>query len=61
MSDRPSTAAFFPTIRFVVVIGFIATLFFGGVAVANNQLTVRTYGFMVFIVFQQFVTLIAYM
>lgn len=46
------SAAFYPAIRFVVVIGFIATLFFGGVAVANNQLTVGTYGFMVFIVQQ---------
>ncbi len=46
------SAAFYPAIRLVVVIGFIATLFFGGVAVANNQLTVGTYGFMVFIVQQ---------
>ncbi|MFN6517015.1 MAG: ABC transporter ATP-binding protein [Nostoc sp. CreGUA01] len=46
------SAAFYPAIRLVVVMGFIATLFFGGVAVANNQLTVGTYGFMVFIVQQ---------
>jgi ATP-binding cassette subfamily B protein len=46
------SAAFYPAIRLVVVIGFIATLFFGGVAVTNNQLTVGTYGFMVFIVQQ---------
>ncbi|MEG4454990.1 ABC transporter ATP-binding protein [Microcoleus sp. N9_A1] len=46
------SAAFYPAIRLVIVIGFIATLFFGGVAVANNQLTVGTYGFMVFIVQQ---------
>jgi len=44
------SAAFFPLIRFLVVVGFIATLFFGGVAVANNRLTVGTYGFLVFIV-----------
>ncbi|MBC1237120.1 MULTISPECIES: ABC transporter ATP-binding protein [Nostoc] len=44
------SAAFYPAIRLVVVIGFIATLFFGGLAVANNQLSVGTYGFMVFIV-----------
>ncbi|MBW4619668.1 MAG: ABC transporter ATP-binding protein/permease [Cyanosarcina radialis HA8281-LM2] len=44
------SAAFFPLIRFMVVIGFIATLFFGGVAVANDRLTVGTYGFLVFIV-----------
>ncbi|QYO62706.1 hypothetical protein [Leptolyngbya sp. 7M] len=37
-------------IRFTIVAGFIATLFFGGVAVINNQITVGTYGFMVFIV-----------
>ncbi|MHC5748153.1 MAG: ABC transporter ATP-binding protein [Nostoc sp.] len=46
------SAAFYPAIRLVVVIGFIATLFFGGLAVANNQLTVGTYSFMVFIVQQ---------
>lgn len=44
------SAAFFPVIRFTIVAGFIATLFFGGVAVLNNQITVGTYGFMVFIV-----------
>ncbi|MGD1913742.1 MAG: ABC transporter ATP-binding protein [Rivularia sp. (in: cyanobacteria)] len=44
------SAAFFPLIRFVVVLGFIATLFFGGIEVANNRLSVGTYGFMVFIV-----------
>lgn len=46
------SAAFIPVIRFAVVGGFIATLFFGGMAVNNNQLTVGTYGFMVFIVQQ---------
>jgi ATP-binding cassette subfamily B protein len=44
------SAAFFPVIRFAIVAGFIATLFFGGVAVLNNQLSVGTYSFMVFIV-----------
>jgi ATP-binding cassette subfamily B protein len=44
------SAAFFPVIRFGIVAGFIATLFLGGVAVLNDQLTVGTYGFMVFIV-----------
>lgn len=44
------SAAFFPVIRFGIVAGFIATLFFGGVAVLNRQLSVGTYGFMVFIV-----------
>ncbi|MCG6138592.1 MAG: ABC transporter ATP-binding protein/permease [Nostoc sp. LLA-1] len=46
------SAALYPAIRLVIVIGFIATLFLGGLAVANNQLTVGTYGFMVFIVQQ---------
>ena len=44
------SAAFFPLIRFVVVLGFIATLFFGGIEVANGRLSVGTYSFMVFIV-----------
>jgi len=44
------SAAFYPLIRFLVVMGFIATLFFGGVAVANDRLSVGTYGFLVFIV-----------
>ncbi|MDV2998177.1 MAG: putative multidrug export ATP-binding/permease protein [Chroococcidiopsis sp. SAG 2025] len=44
------SAAFYPLIRFIVVVGFIATLFFGGVAVANNRISVGTYGFLVFIV-----------
>lgn len=44
------SAAFFPVIRFAIVVGFIATLFFGGVAVVQNRITVGTYGFMVFIV-----------
>ncbi|MBE9193431.1 ABC transporter ATP-binding protein [Gloeocapsopsis crepidinum LEGE 06123] len=44
------SAAFFPLIRLIVVLGFIATLFFGGVAVVNGNITVGTYGFLVFIV-----------
>lgn len=44
------SAAFIPVIRFGVVAGFIATLFFGGIAVLNNQITAGTYSFMVFIV-----------
>ncbi|MHC5737588.1 ABC transporter ATP-binding protein [Nostoc sp.] len=46
------SAAFFPVIRFIVVLGFIATVFFGGISVANNQLTVRNYSFIVLIVQQ---------
>lgn len=34
------SAAFYPAIRFVVVIGFIATLFFGRVAVVKCILTI---------------------
>ena len=44
------SAAFFPLIRFVVVVGFIATLFLGGTQVVNGSLSVGTYSFMVFIV-----------
>lgn len=46
------SAAFIPLIRMVIVVGFVATLFFGGVAALNNQITVGTYGFLVFIVQQ---------
>ncbi len=46
------SAAFFPLIRLVVVLGFVATLFFGGVAAFNGQISVGTYGFLVFIVQQ---------
>ncbi|MHC5747664.1 MAG: ABC transporter ATP-binding protein [Nostoc sp.] len=46
------SAAFFPVIRFIVVLGFIATVFFGGISVANNQLTVGNYSFIVLIVQQ---------
>jgi ATP-binding cassette, subfamily B, bacterial len=44
------SAAFVPLIRFVILIGFTATLFLGGMAAANGQLSVGTYGFMVFII-----------
>ncbi len=44
------SAAFVPLIRFVILIGFTATLFLGGLAAANGQLSVGTYGFMVFII-----------
>ncbi|MDZ7970650.1 MAG: ABC transporter ATP-binding protein [Nostoc sp. DedSLP03] len=46
------SAAFFPVIRFIVVLGFIATVFFGGISVATNQLTVGNYSFIVLIVQQ---------
>ncbi len=44
------SAAFVPLIRFVILIGFTATLFLGGMAAANGQIEVGTYGFMVFII-----------
>ncbi|MBD2461279.1 ABC transporter ATP-binding protein [Oscillatoria sp. FACHB-1407] len=44
------SAAFVPTIRFVILVGFTATLFLGGIEAANGRLSVGTYGFLVFIV-----------
>jgi ATP-binding cassette, subfamily B, bacterial len=44
------SAAFVPLIRFVILIGFTATLFLGGMAAASGQIEVGTYGFMVFII-----------
>lgn len=44
------SAAFVPLIRFVILIGFTATLFLGGMAAASGALSVGTYGFMVFII-----------
>ncbi|MBE9156982.1 ABC transporter ATP-binding protein [Nodosilinea sp. LEGE 06152] len=44
------SAAFVPLIRIVILIGFTATLFLGGVAVANGSLSAGTYGFLVFII-----------
>ncbi len=43
------SAAFFPLIRIVILVGFTATLFLGGVAVTQGHLSPGTYGFMVFI------------
>lgn len=44
------SAAFVPLIRIVILMGFTATLFLGGLAVANGNLSAGTYGFMVFII-----------
>jgi len=44
------SAAFVPLIRILILMGFTATLFLGGVATANGQLSAGTYGFMVFII-----------
>ncbi|ESA35151.1 xenobiotic-transporting atpase [Leptolyngbya sp. Heron Island J] len=43
------STAFVPIIRIIILIGFTATLFLGGLAVANGRLSAGTYGFMVFI------------
>ncbi|MDX2232794.1 MAG: ABC transporter ATP-binding protein [Leptolyngbyaceae cyanobacterium bins.349] len=43
------SAAFVPLIRMVILIGFTATLFFGGIQTANGQLAVGTYSVLVFI------------
>jgi ATP-binding cassette, subfamily B, bacterial len=44
------SAAFVPLIRIVVLTGFTATLFLGGIEAANGRLSVGTYSFMVFII-----------
>jgi ATP-binding cassette, subfamily B, bacterial len=44
------SAAFVPLIRFVILAGFAATLFLGGIEAANGRLSAGTYGFMVFII-----------
>ncbi|MEM9804580.1 MAG: ABC transporter ATP-binding protein, partial [Cyanobacteria bacterium P01_D01_bin.56] len=38
------SAAFVPIIRIIILIGFTATLFLGGLAVANGRLSAGTYG-----------------
>ena len=43
------SAAFVPLIRMVILVGFTATLFFGGIQTANGQLAVGTYSVLVFI------------
>ena len=44
------SASFQPLLRFLILLGFVATLYLGGRAVLAGQLSVGTYGFMVFIV-----------
>ena len=44
------STAFQPLLRFLILLGFVATLYLGGRAVLVGQLSVGTYGFMVFIV-----------
>ena len=43
------SAAFVPLIRMVILVGFTATLYFGGVEAANGQMAVGTYSVLVFI------------
>ncbi|MBE7384252.1 MAG: ABC transporter ATP-binding protein [Leptolyngbya sp. SIO1E4] len=53
LSNRRAIAlstAFQPLLRFLILLGFVATLYLGGRAVLAGQLSVGTYGFMVFIV-----------
>jgi ATP-binding cassette, subfamily B, bacterial len=44
------SAAFVPLIRILILLGFTATLFLGGIAVADGRLSAGTYGFLVFII-----------
>jgi len=44
------SVAFQPLIRFLILLGFVMTLYLGGREVLQGNLTVGTYGFMVFIV-----------
>ncbi|MBW4651566.1 MAG: ABC transporter ATP-binding protein/permease [Kaiparowitsia implicata GSE-PSE-MK54-09C] len=44
------SVAFQPLIRFLILLGFVLTLYLGGREVLQGRLTVGTYGFMVFIV-----------
>jgi ATP-binding cassette subfamily B protein len=44
------SVAFQPLIRFLILLGFVLTLYLGGREVLQDRLTVGTYGFMVFIV-----------
>ncbi|MGB3613595.1 MAG: ABC transporter ATP-binding protein [Elainellaceae cyanobacterium] len=43
------SAAFVPLIRIVILVGFTATLFFGGLAAASGSLAVGTYSVLVFL------------
>lgn len=43
------SAAFVPLIRMVILVGFTATLFFGGLEAANGRMAVGTYSVLVFI------------
>lgn len=43
------SAAFVPLIRMVILVGFTATLYFGGLEAANGQMAVGTYSVLVFI------------
>ena len=44
------STAFQPLLRFLILLGFVMTLYLGGLEVLNGRLSVGTYGFMVFIV-----------
>ncbi|MBW4656014.1 MAG: ABC transporter ATP-binding protein/permease [Kaiparowitsia implicata GSE-PSE-MK54-09C] len=44
------SAAFVPLVRILVLIGFLSTLFFGGVAVTNGNLSVGNYSVLVYLI-----------
>ncbi|RUR72992.1 ABC transporter ATP-binding protein [Chlorogloeopsis fritschii PCC 9212] len=44
------SVAFQPVLRFLILLGFVLTLYLGGQEVLQDRLSVGTYGFMVFIV-----------
>ncbi|MEM7591899.1 MAG: ABC transporter ATP-binding protein [Cyanobacteria bacterium P01_A01_bin.83] len=44
------STAFKPLLRFLILLGFLVALYFGGLEVLNGRLSVGTYGFMIFII-----------
>lgn len=44
------STAFKPLLRFLILLGFLVALYFGGMEVLNGRLSVGIYGFMVFII-----------
>ena len=44
------STAFKPLLRFLILLGFLVALYFGGLEVLNGRLSVGTYGFMIFMI-----------
>ena len=44
------STAFKPLLRFLILLGFLVALYFGGLEVINGRLSVGTYGFMIFMI-----------